>query len=301
MEYVRTQLKQLTEETGLYEMQIMNCRTLLVSAGIFPPHKPYKDGQYSREELDVLKRIGRYHQKHSYRGSIKLALKDVYGEDSLQSQKFTSWWRQYGKERNLQRNNRRRLKRDELLKRGLKPSQLLTPADYNTIVQLRSQSPELHNEIILKKLLKDFRPVYRSMLESYPLNLYSELFPSEMNLRRDLARLMSDSRYAQTFDEYETNIFDAYRGLLNGIVKKAEEPLKAALDKLHRRMARSAGMIERRFIQKGRLTYLESIGKDTGISETRVGQLVDEGMRRLRTYKEIVGLARALSLSNSTI
>ena len=308
----QTQLKQLIEETGLNEIQIDNYRRWLRGAGIFPSHKLYKDGQYSKEEVNVLRQIGKYVQEYRIIDSVKLSLKDIYGKDSLQLEDFVSWWGQFLKEQSSLRKKTRKLKREIFIKENLNSNNIkLTSRDYDTIIQMYDNGAYPHlsklRNIISEKLVTDFLSLKKDMFKSYPLDLYFAIFPSERGcitrtyIKSKFRELISDSAHAQTFNEYEKNVFDAYIYSFNEIIKKVAESFKVALEKLHKENERKAEIIEKRYVQHGKLRSLEIIGEELGITRERVRQLEDKGIKILKTYTEINDLATELFSGNGVI
>jgi len=69
--YGKSQLQQIIQETGLTQQQIMNYRSWLRYSTIFPKHTN-RDGEYSNEEMEVLKKLGAYVRDGMLLGRIEL-------------------------------------------------------------------------------------------------------------------------------------------------------------------------------------------------------------------------------------
>lgn len=289
-----TQLKQLIDDTGLDKQQIMNYRQWLKNAGIFPPHKQYRDNQYSEKELSVLKRLGEHIKEYPAVESVRLSLEDIYGENSLQVQKFIFWYSKYKKKRSDMSRKIRMERMKDMIESGSKLP-CMTSADYDVIARIDNEArlrlPKM-DDIIFKKLLKDFLSSDSNMLESYPLNLYFTLLsprdkPPRNHLKSELKKLILVSKQYATFDEYEKDIFDVYVSMLNEIILRVEEPFRIALDRLSKEKNRCGEIIEKRYLQDGKTRTLESVGKDFGTSNEWVRLLEVKAIETLKTYEEI--------------
>lgn len=209
----------------LKKQQIANYASWLKYAGIITGHGHQNVGEYTKEEIEVFRKIGYYVSRGvSPIDAVKRSLKYVLGKDEVK--KFEEW---YGKHLSARRASTR-LKRARLLEQQKPHTTTKTDWDiytalYRDYLQRNEQQGKLehvHNAL-LERLIEDFSKQY-AFAQKYPFNLYFKLSNKDptAEIRNKIVNLMTSMDVQKPFAAYEDAIFESLRESLCSLVSKLE-------------------------------------------------------------------------------
>lgn len=271
-----THLQQIIYDTSLNRRQILRYRKWLEDAGIFPSHEEAVD-TYSPEEKATLRKIGEYiNSGKRVIDSIRLAVKDVYGESRIED--FNNVWQKHLKESNwwtLQKERRNQ-----------------------------------------ERLLLEFLESYSGVLRSYPFNLYSALSQVDVNsfIRNGLNGVIRSTHKRKKSEDYRSNVFAEFIDYLEELSSRLQGLFEIILDRATginkqetERLRRSIEVVRSRYMIGGKVRTLKEVGKEIpnlhrrgeiGITRERTRQLEVTAFRYLKNQAEIRNLLEHLFSEN---